>query len=147
MRRNNNVIISSGYENKNIFTIYGSVLLFIFFITCVIIFYISNNIILTELGYKLIELENNKVVLEEQNKKLDFTVETLTALDRIEKVASNSLGMIRPKEVKYIAFNPIPEISSTEESELISNNYKKEKYFWASFDLNKLDDLILGILK
>jgi hypothetical protein len=55
--------------------------------------------------------------------------------------------MIRPKEVKYIVLNPTPQISSREDIGVISNNYEKEKYFWASFNLNKLDDLILGLLK
>jgi hypothetical protein len=86
-------------------------------------------------------------MLEEQNRKLDLNVETLSALDRIEEVASNHLGMIRPKEIKYIALNPTPQVSSREDIGVISNNYEKEKYFWASFNLNKLDDLILGLLK
>jgi cell division protein FtsL len=147
VRSSNNIIISSNYEYKNMLAIYGSFLFLVFFITSIIIFYISNNIILTELGYKLIELENTKVMLEEQNRKLDLNVETLSALDRIEEVASNHLGMIRPKEVKYIALNPTPQVSSREDIGVISNNYEKEKYFWASFNLNKLDDLILGLLK
>ena len=147
VRSSNNIIISSNCEYKNMLAIYGSFLFLVFFITSIIIFYISNNIILTELGYKLIELENTKVMLEEQNRKLDLNVETLSALDRIEEVASNHLGMIRPKEVKYIVLNPTPQVSSREDIGVISNNYEKEKYFWASFNLNKLDDLILGLLK
>jgi len=147
VRSSNNIIISSNYEYKNMLAIYGSFLFLVFFITSIIIFYISNNIILTELGYKLIELENTKVMLEEQNRKLDLNVETLSALDRIEEVASNHLGMIRPKEVKYIVLNPTPQVSSREDIGVSSNNYEKEKYFWASFNLNKLDDLILGLLK
>lgn len=147
VRSSNNIIISSNYEYKNMLAIYGSFLFLVFFITSIIIFYISNNIILTELGYKLIELENTKVMLEEQNRKLDLNVETLSALDRIEEVASNHLGMIRPKEVKYIVLNPTPQVSFREDIGVISNNYEKEKYFWASFNLNKLDDLILGLLK
>ena len=145
--RRNKVIARSNYESKNALITYISFIMLVFFVTSVIIFYISNNIVLTELGYKLIELENYKIRLEEQNKKLELTAETLSALDRIEKIACNHLGMIRPKEVEFIASLPTPNINPGENIGIISNNYEKEKYFWASFDLKKLNDLILSVLK
>lgn len=145
--RKNKVIASSNYESKNTLITYISFIILVFFVTSVIIFYISNNIVLTELGYKLIELENYKIRLEEQNKKLELTAETLSALDRIEKIACNHLGMIRPKEVEFIASLPTPKINPGENIGVISNNHEKEKYFWASFDLKKLNDLILSVLK
>ena len=145
--RGSSVIATGNYENKNAIIVFGSFLIFVIFVTSIVIFYISNNIILTELGYKLIKLENEKIVLGEENKKLELTAETLSALDRIEKIACNHLGMIRPKEVKFIALNPAPEINSGNDIGAISNNYGKEKNFWASFDLKKINDLILGALK
>lgn len=145
--RRNKVITSGNYESKNTLITYISFIILVFFVTSVIIFYISNNIVLTELGYKLIELENYKIRLEEQNEKLELTAETLSALDRIEKIACNHLGMIRPKEVEFIASLPTPKINPEENIGVISNNYEKEKYFWASFDLKKLNDLILSVLK
>jgi len=145
--RGSSVIATGNYENKNAIIVFGSFLIFVIFVTSIVIFYISNNIILTELGYKLIKLENEKIVLGEENKKLELTAETLSALDRIEKIACNHLGMIRPKEVKFIALNPAPEINSGNDIGAISNNYEKEKNFWASFDLKKINDLILGALK
>ena len=145
--RGNSAINSFSYENKNALIILGSFLLLIFFVTSIVILYISNNIVLTELGYKLIKLENEKIALGEENKKLELTAETLSALDRIEKIACNHLGMIRPKEVKFIALNPAPEINSGNDIGAISNNYEKEKNFWASFDLKNINDLIIGALK
>ncbi|MEA2087294.1 MAG: cell division protein FtsL [Candidatus Caldatribacteriota bacterium] len=145
--RGSSAIATGNYENKNTIIVFGSFLIFVIIVTSIAIFYISNNIILTELGYKLIKLENEKIALREENKKLELAVETLSALDRIEKIACNHLGMIRPKEVKFIALNPAPEINSANDIGAISNNYKKEKNFWASFDLNKINDLILGALK
>jgi len=145
--RGSSAIATGNYESKNALIVFGSFLMLVILITSVVIFYISNNIILTELGYKLIKLENVKIALEEENKKLELTVETLSALDRIEKIASNHLGMIRPKEVKFIALNPIPKVNSGNDIGAISNNYEEEKNFWASFDLNKINDLILGALK
>lgn len=145
--RGNSAISAVNYENKNVLIVFGSFLLLILFVTSVVIFYISNNIILTELGYKLIKLENDKIALEEENKRLELSAETLSALDRIEKIASNHLGMIRPKEVKFIALNPVAKINPGNDIGAISNNYEKENNFWASFDLNKINDLILGVLK
>jgi len=145
--RGNSAISVVNYENKNALIIFGSFLVLVIFITSVVIFYISNNIILSELGYKLIKLENDKIVLEEENKRLELSAETLSALGRIEKIASNHLGMIRPKEVKFIALNPVARINSENDIGAISNNYEKENNFWASFDLDKINDLILGVLK
>ena len=145
--RGNSTIATVNYENKNALIVFGSFLVLVIFFTSVIIFYISSNIVLSELGYKLIKLENDKIALEEENKRLELSAETLSALDRIEKIACNHLGMIRPKEVKFIASNLTPEINSGNDIGTISNNYKKEKNFWASFDLKNINNLILGVLK
>jgi len=145
--KGNSAIATVNYENKNALIIFGSFLVLVIFITSVVIFYISNNIVLSELGYKLIKLENDKIFLEEENKRLEFNAETLSALDRIEKIACNHLGMIRPKEVKFIALKTTLEINSENDIGAISNNYEKENNFWASFDLKNINDLILGILK
>lgn len=145
--RGSSAVATSNYESKNTLIVFGSFLILVILVTSIAIFYISNNIILTELGYKLIKLENEKMALGEENKKLELAAETLSALDRIEKIACNHLGMIRPKEVKFIALNPVAKINSGNDIGAISNNYKEEKNFWASFDLNKINDLILGALK
>lgn len=145
--RGNSAMATGNYESKNALIVFGSFLISVILVTSIVIFYISNNIVLTELGYKLIKLENVKIVLEEENKKLELTAETLSALDRIEKIASNHLGMIRPKEVEFIALNPIPKINSRNNIGTLSNNYEKERNFWASFYLEKINDLILGVLK
>lgn len=145
--RGKSAIATVNYKSKDALIVFGLFLVLVIFVTSVVIFYISNNIVLTELGYKLIKLENDKIALEEENKRLELTAETLSALDRIEKIACNHLGMIRPKEVKFIASNPTPEINSGNDIGVISNNYEKEKNFWASFDLKNINDLILGVLK
>ncbi len=145
--RENSTISAVNYENKNTLIVFGSFLIFIIFISSIVIFYISDNIVLTELGYKLISLENDKIALEEENKKLELSAETLSALGRIEKIAFNNLGMIRPKEIKYIASNPTPEINSRNDIGAISNNYGRQNNFWASFDPKNINDLISVTLK
>jgi cell division protein FtsL len=145
--RGSSAVATGNYENKNALIVFGSFLILVILVTSIVIFYISNNIILTELGYKLIKLENEKIALEEENKRLELTTETLSALGRIEKIAFNHLGMIRPKEIKFIASNPAPEINSGNDIGVISNNYGRERNFWASFDLKNINNLILGALK
>jgi len=145
--RGSSIIATGNYESKNTLIIFGSFLILAILITSIILFYISNNIVLTELGYKLMKLENEKIALEEENRKLELTVETLSALDRIEKIACNQLGMVRPKEVKFVALSPNTKVNSGNDTGIISNNYEEKKNFWASFDLNKINDLILGVLK
>jgi len=145
--RGSSAIATGNYESKNTLIVFGSFLILVILVTSIVIFYISNNIVLTELGYKLIKLENEKIALEEENKNLELAAETLSALDRIEKIACNHLGMIRPKEVKFIALNPVTKINSGNDIGAISNNYEEGKNFWASFNLNKINDLILGVLK
>ncbi|HBY57661.1 MAG TPA: hypothetical protein DEG96_07380 [Candidatus Atribacteria bacterium] len=147
-KRRKEVKYNNNYCNdKNIFFSCGLFLLLMFFITSITVFYISNTIALTELGYKLIELENYKIKLVEENKKLELMVETLSSLDRVEEIACNHLGMIRPKEVNFIASLPASKINPGGNIEVISNNYEGEKYFWASFDLKKVNELILSVLK
>ncbi len=54
------IALSTGnYENKNALIVFGSFLMLVILVTSVVIFYISSNIVLTELGYKLIRLEND----------------------------------------------------------------------------------------
>ena len=145
--RGNSSIATRNYDNKDSLIIFGSFLILVILVTSTVIFYISSNIILTELGYKLIKLENEKIVLGEANRKLELTAETLSALDRIEIIACNHLGMIRPEEVKFIASSPTPVINSENDIGALSNNYKVEKNFWASFDLKNINDLIFRALK
>ena len=145
--RGSSAMTSGNYGSKNALIVFGPFLIIVILFTSIVIFYISSNIVLTELGYKLIKLENEKIALVEENKNLELAAETLSALDRIEKIAYNQLGMVRPKEVKFIALNPVAKLNFGNNIGAISNNYEEEKNFWASFDLKKINDLISGILK
>ena len=131
--RSSKVLNSNLSESNRICFICCSFLALICLLVSLVIFYISNNIILTRLGYRLIELENCKVNLEEQNKKLELNVETLSALDRIEKIACNHLGMIRPKKVEFIALATREEIGTIENIGIMSNNYERRENCGARF--------------
>ncbi len=130
----------NNYENKSFLAKSGKFLLLMSFITFLTVFYISNTIALTELGYKVIELENHKAKLVEENKKLELTVETLSALDRIEEIAGNQLGMIRPKEVEFIAVLPSSLSKLAENVEVSDHEYEKQGFLQARADLKKIND-------
>ena len=112
-----------------------------------IVFYISNNITLVGLGYKIIDLENYKAELEEQNRKYELRADTLSALDRIEAIACNQLGMIRPKKVEFIVMNASAKVNELENVGIVNTHYGNEDYFWASVGIEEKNNLILGVLK
>jgi len=134
-------------KKKNAFIFTCLFLICIIALASTIVFYISNNIVIVGLGYKIIELENIKVELEEQNRKYELRTDTLSALDRIEAIATNQLGMIRPKEVEFIALNANTNFYELENIGTVNLHRGKEDYFWASVNLQEKNNLILGVLK
>jgi len=134
-------------KKKNAFIFTCLFLICIIALASTVVFYISNNIVIVGLGYKIIELENIKVELEEQNRKYELRTDTLSALDRIEAIATNQLGMIRPKEVEFIALNANTNFYELENIGTVNLHRGKEDYFWASVNLQEKNNLILGVLK
>ena len=134
-------------ENKNAFIFCCLFLFLVIFLASLVVFYISSNIILVDLGYKIIELEQCKAELEEQNKKCELQADTLAALDRIEAIACSKLGMIRPSRVEFVAMNSRVNINKIENIGAKKTPQGKEDYFWASVDVERKNNLILGVLK
>ncbi|MCK5768167.1 MAG: hypothetical protein KAH35_07340, partial [Candidatus Atribacteria bacterium] len=73
--------------------------------------------------------------------------DTLSALDRIEAIACNQLGMIRPKKVEFIVINTSAKVNKLENIGTVNTRYGNEDYFWASVDIEEKNNLILGVLK
>ena len=99
-------------EGNNQFPLKAQRLSFSFFIFSIIIVsllvigYICSNIMLMKLGYQSIELEKKKDELIVQKCQLESTVENLSSLTRIEKIAVQELGMCRPERIEFIAMLP-----------------------------------------
>jgi cell division protein FtsL len=99
-------------EDNNQFPVKTQRLSFSFFIFSIIIVsflvigYICSNIVLMKLGYQSIELEKKKDELMVQKYQLESTVENLSSLTRIEKIAVQELGMCRPERIEFIAMLP-----------------------------------------
>ena len=81
-------------------------ILFIIIISFLVIGYICSNIVLMKLGYQSIDLEKKKDELMVQKYQLESTVENLSSLTRIEKIAVQELGMCRPERIEFIAMLP-----------------------------------------
>jgi cell division protein FtsL len=143
----NKAFLNMNLKKKNAFIFTCLFLISIIVLASMVVFYISNNIVIVGLGYKIIELENIKVELEEQNRKYELRADTLSALGRIEAIAINQLDMIRPKEVEFIVLNTNANSNELENIGTANLHQKKEDYFWASVNLKEKNSLILGVLK
>ena len=84
-----------------------SLFIFITFLITLLVFgYICSNIILIKLGYHSLDLEKKKDELLVQKCQLEYNVENLSSLTRIEKIAIQELGMCRPEKIEFIAMLP-----------------------------------------
>ena len=85
---------------------FSFLIFFISIVSLLVIGYICSNIMLMKLGYQSIELEKKKDELMVQKYQLESTVENLSSLTRIEKIAVQELGMHRPERIEFIAMLP-----------------------------------------
>ncbi len=99
-----------GKSHKLSFSLF---LLTIILASLLIIGYICSNITLMKLGYQSIDLEQKKEQLLAKKYQLEYSVECLSSLTRIERIANQELGMSRPEKIEFIVMLP--------------NNIEKEK--------------------
>ena len=57
------------------------------------------------LGYQITRLENELAVLRVENHDLDQEIQRMTSLERVEYLAVNKLGMVRPDESNILVVN------------------------------------------
>jgi len=99
-----------GKSHKLSFSLF---LLTIILASLLIIGYICSNITLMKLGYQSIDLEQKREQLLAKKYQLEYSVECLSSLTRIERIANQELGMSRPEKIEFIVMLP--------------NNIEKEK--------------------
>lgn len=58
-----------------------------------------------ELHHKAFQLRNDMAALQSQNEKIKLEIARLKALDRIELVAMNQLGMVKNDTVEYLSLD------------------------------------------
>ncbi len=96
----------SQFQGKNYKLFFSFFIVIIVIIGFLIIGYISSNIVLMRLGYYSIDLEQQKEQLIARKHQLEYSVECLSSLTRIEKIASQELGMHRPEKIEFVAMLP-----------------------------------------
>ncbi len=66
------------------------------FVVLVLMLYVGGKVQIMRLGYQIDELEKQKRDLERMNRSLQIEASSLSAPGRIEEIAVNRLGMVRP---------------------------------------------------
>ncbi len=66
------------------------------FMVTVLMLYVAGKVKIVRLGYQIEAMESEKKELERENRSLRIEASSLTASARIEEIAINRLGMIRP---------------------------------------------------
>ena len=94
------------FQGKNHKISFSLFLFIIIIVSLLVISYICSNIVLMKLGYQSIDLEQKREQLLAENYQLEYSVECLSSLTRIERIASQELGMSRPEKIEFIAMLP-----------------------------------------
>jgi|LDZT01.1.fsa_nt_gi cell division protein FtsL len=119
------------FQEKNHKLSLSLFLFIVILISLLVIFYICTNIVLMKLGYQSIELEQRKEQLLAENDQLEYSVECLSSLTRIEKIASEGLGMKRPEKIEFIAMLPARINTNSVVAEQSSNEAEERTYLQA----------------
>jgi len=94
------------FQEKNHKLSFSFFLFIIIIISLLVIVYICSNILLMKLGYQSIELEQKRDQLLVTKNQMEYSVEHLSSLTRIERIACQELGMNRPENIEFIAMLP-----------------------------------------
>lgn len=74
------------------------------FVLALALLMVSRQAAIVRVGYQIDQLKNQVTVAKAERDSLQLEVTRLQSLDRIEKVATSRLGMVRPQEAR--AFTP-----------------------------------------
>lgn len=75
-------------------------------IVALLILYLFQSMQFTELSYQLQQSKEELETLRKENFQLELEVANLSALDRIERIARDDLGMLDPNQMKYVVLHP-----------------------------------------
>jgi len=117
------------FQGKNHKISFSLFLFIIIIVSLLVISYICSNIVLMKLGYQSIDLEQKREQLLAENYQLEYSVECLSSLTRIERIASQELGMSRPEKIEFIAMVP----AGIDNFAIASNSQEEEQTETASY--------------
>ncbi len=78
-------------------------------IVTMVLLYVSERIGVVRVGYEIEKLKVQKVKLERERDEMKVKLSSLTAPERIAKVATEQLGMVPPKQGQVILVRVEPE--------------------------------------
>jgi len=78
-------------------------------ILTMLLLYVSERISVVNVGYDIEKLKSQKVKLERERDEMKMKLSSLTAPERIAKVATEQLGMVPPKQGQVVLVRVEPE--------------------------------------
>ncbi|WP_027339309.1 FtsB family cell division protein [Halonatronum saccharophilum] len=122
----------------------------IFMMSFLVIIYINQYVRLSRGNYRLERLETQRSQLKNQNIHLELNISQLKSLDRVEEIAKNDLGMIKPDSITYIVLEEeskgdVNEVAKANESLLEEKEDKSIKARVSNF-FNSLTEVQAGSL-
>ena len=78
-------------------------------ILTMLLLYVSERISVVKVGYDIEKLKSQKVKLERERDEMKVKLSSLTAPERIAKVATEQLGMVPPKQGQVVLLRVDPE--------------------------------------
>jgi cell division protein FtsL len=73
---------------------------------CLVFVFVWERVDVVRLGYRIERLKTEKISLERERDQLQVKVSTLTAPERIAKVATDKLGMVPPQQGQVFIVHP-----------------------------------------
>ncbi|MGI6550267.1 MAG: hypothetical protein ACOX4Q_09605 [Syntrophomonadales bacterium] len=71
------------------------------------------------IGYEIVELKADIKALENENKRIEYTIAELSSLERVQVEAETKLGMFRPQSENMVALKyepPVTAVASVNEN-------------------------------
>lgn len=75
---------------------------------CLVFVFVWERVDVVRLGYHIERLKNQKILLERERDQLQVKFSSLTAPERIAKVATDKLGLISPQQGQVFIVHPQP---------------------------------------
>ncbi|WP_078809022.1 septum formation initiator family protein [Selenihalanaerobacter shriftii] len=92
-------------NNSNTLLFMSGYALIILIIVIFGILYINKYVEMNKINLQMNQVQSKIKDLEEEKQKLKLNLSQYKSLDRIENIAKVELGMVEPKQVKYISMN------------------------------------------
>ncbi len=82
-------------------------------ITSLVLLFVWERVDIVRIGYHIERLKAQKVVLERERDELRVKLSSLTAPERIARMATEKLGMVQPDKGQVVVVNLEPEVPVT----------------------------------